>query len=123
MALNDWIQKPAKPATPAALATHATAKQRNTVTKAANDDLGYTTLDLTRMDWLLHELANLEGWPAEELKDLLDQRQRMAPGSVRTALAAMETAYGAAIAPWPEPPSTRSRFNLCVLTVIDGGKK
>lgn len=82
----------------------------------------YSPDDLEEMDRLLRELAVLEGWSAQELSNLLDERQRMAPANVKAMLLAVRAARRAALAPWPNPPTKRSCIRLCKLTVIDGGK-
>lgn len=83
----------------------------------------YTLADLAEVDRLLRELANLEEWPADELSQKLDQRQRMAPVRVPGALQELRAAHKAALAIWPNRPSKRSEIALCHLTVIDGGKR
>ena len=81
---------------------------------------GYTQADLTEMDRLLRQLAELEGWTPEELADMLDQRRRMAPVNVPKALKQLGEANAAALAPWPNPPKERAKVVLCVIT---GGRK
>ena len=80
----------------------------------------YTLVDLEEMDRLLRELAELEGWTKVELADRLDQRRRMAPINVPTALRLLRAGARDALAVWPEKPAKRVPVVLCV---IDGGKK
>jgi hypothetical protein len=82
----------------------------------------YTPADLAEMDKKLRELAELESWSASELDGLLDELRRMAPCNVRAALVAIRKAHESSLGVWPKPPATRSRFTLCRLRVIDGGK-
>lgn len=87
----------------------------------------YTLADLEEMDRLLKQLADMEGWSADELADKLDQRKRMAPVNVMPVLREIRAAHKAAMAVWPEKPKQRSNLRLCKLeavelAVIDGGK-
>lgn len=87
----------------------------------------YAPADLEEMDRLIRELAQMEGWPAEELTDKLDQRRRMAPVNVLPVLREIREAHRAALAVWPHKPAKRSDIRLCKLdhvelAVIDGDK-
>lgn len=86
-------------------------------------DLGYTLADLSEMGKLLREIAGLEGWSEDGLADVLDQLQRMAPINVSAALKAIRAHHDRWRRTWPDAPAERPKFRLCVLTVIDGGKR
>ncbi len=75
----------------------------------------YTPADLQRMDALLSQLAELEGWDAATLADQLAERSRMAPVNVLAALAGLEKAVRDALATWPKQPQERSNVRLCYL--------
>jgi hypothetical protein len=83
---------------------------------------GYTPADLKKMDSLLRELAELEGWTPAELEEMLDRRRRMAPARVPEVLKTLQAARDTGLATWPQAPAKRSRFSLTTLTVIEGGK-
>ena len=132
MALSDWIQKPEKPATPATHATHEAPKpaySRPSVATVAtvaaisgSQSQGpavswdYSAADLSEMDGLIRQLAELEDWSPDELADALDQRRRMAPIRVPEALGQLRESVKRSLAPWPGKPAERSRIVLCRLT-------
>ena len=76
----------------------------------------YTAADLSEMDGLLRQLAELEDWSPDELADALDQRRRMAPIRVPEALGQLRESVNRSLAPWPGKPAERSRIVLCRLT-------
>lgn len=84
---------------------------------------GYTPTDLKKMDALLRELAELEGWTPAELEEMLDKRRRMAPARVPEVLKTLQASRDAQLASWPAQPEKRARFALTTLTVIEGGKR
>jgi hypothetical protein len=84
---------------------------------------GYTQDDLKKMDRLLRELAEIEGWTADELEEMLDKRRRMAPARVPEVLKELEVARDNQLAPWPKSPKKRAEIRLTTLTVIEGGKR
>lgn len=97
--------------------------------EAAKQAWDYTLDDLQELEQILRELAQLEGWSAEELQARLWERQHMAPGNVRKALHALRLAHRSALATWPERPAKRAVVTLCELvkapkefSVIEGGK-
>lgn len=111
---------PTKPTKPSSVSSVSSAP-------ATSED--YTRADLTELDRLLLEMAEIEGWTPAELGDLQDERRRMAPCNVRKALAALRIARDGALAPWPEKPAKRAQITLCELTsrrkefaVLQGGK-
>ena len=101
------------------------AQQRNTLLlhvappKECNTqhvpEADYTGADLARMDDLLRQLAELEGWPAELLTARLDERRRMAPVNVLPTLKELQAAVTAALAVWPEQPAKTASITLCRL--------
>lgn len=82
----------------------------------------YTIDDLKELRRLIRELGQLERWTDEELADAIDQSNRMAPVNVATVLRQLREWTKAALAPWPEKPTTRAPLKLCRLVVIQGGK-
>lgn len=84
---------------------------------------GYAPADLKKMDALLRELAELEGWTPAELEEMLDKRRRMAPARVPEVLKTLQASRDAQLANWPTQPEKRARFALTTLTVIEGGKR
>jgi hypothetical protein len=78
-------------------------------------DEDYTTADLAKMDDLLRQLAELEGWPAERLTACLDERRRMAPVNVMPTVRSLQAAVTAAMAVWPNKPAWQASIRLCHL--------
>jgi hypothetical protein len=83
------------------------------------EEENYTLADLAEMDALLHKLAAIEGWTADELADKLDQRRRMAAVNVQPALHLLRAGAKAARDTKAEKPTKRVPVVLCV---IKGGK-
>lgn len=113
---------PAKAANPAPAEQPISGISNISKAVAPEQAWGYTPADLAEMDKKLRELAELESWSASELDGLLDELRRMAPANVPAALAAIRRAHKASLGVWPKAPRERSRFTLCKLVVIDGGK-
>lgn len=76
----------------------------------------YTVADLSEMEVMIRQLAELEDWSPAELEGALDQRRRMAPIRVPEALGELREAVERSLGPWPEKPAKRSRIVLCRLT-------
>jgi hypothetical protein len=118
------------PANPAKAANPDRISERiSNISKVSNSNpldpkgWGYTPADLKKMDALLRELAELEGWTPAELEEMLDRRRRMAPARVPEVLQTLQASRDAQLANWPAQPKERARFALTTLTVIEGGKR
>jgi hypothetical protein len=113
------LTKPTKPPFVSSVSSPPAAVRPN----RADSGWGYTPADLKKMDALLLELAELEGWTPAELEEMLDRRRRMAPARVPEVLQTLQASRDAQLASWPAQPKERARFALTTLTVIEGGKR
>jgi hypothetical protein len=113
------LTKPTKPPFVSSVSSPPAAVRPN----RADSGWGYTPADLKKMDALLRELAELEGWTPAELEEMLDKRRRMAPARVPEVLKTLQAARDTQLSTWPQAPAKRSSFSLTTLTVIEGGKR
>lgn len=109
------LTKPTKGAFVSNVSTPPAPFPQSGRTDPAVDDEDYGPADLVKMDDLLRQLAELEGWPVERLTACLDERRRMAPVNVMPTLRGLQAAVRDALAIWPNKPTWRANIQLCRL--------